>query len=459
MKQNWTMSSLAFGVLSTALATGQNYAYGNIGNDFDGADVVIGNVAGTSRPDMILVAMEDATNVARYIFLRDLADDGRPAARLPSQWHTIATPLGGEQDGLGAALTELNGNSRPDLVVAVLDVGNPANAFRWIVAFDLGPDGSYTSLSPIHSFSGLGDTADGVGVAIGNLDNDPRPDMILMGLDVGGPYEEFRYRVGLNLNAAGQPSNWTDIQFIATGLTEADGAGCALANLDSDPRPDLVLTCYDDPSGPNRFVSYVGYNLDARGRSIQWETLSSHFVGLHGSENGDGQPEGAGIAVTNLDSDPRLDLAFVANDPGNPANFFSVDFRRNFIGSSSPFGSGCRSPGTGAPGIRVAPATRPREGDALTIQVTDATAYQAGALLFGIGAAPAPFDLSVFGLVGCTHYVPGAQVPLFGLPIAASTSFYIPGGNDGLRLHFQGLAFGAGGIALTGRLDVIIGNG
>ena len=30
---------------------------------------------------------------------------------------------------------------------------------------------------------------------------------------------------------------------------EADGAGLAVGNLDSDPRPDAILMAYDDPAG------------------------------------------------------------------------------------------------------------------------------------------------------------------------------------------------------------------
>src|SRR4029077_4686478 len=46
---------------------------------------------------------------------------------------------------------------------------------------------------------------------------------------------------------------------------EGQGAGVALGQIDADPAPDLVIMAYDNPSGQNNFRYRIGWNLNRDG--------------------------------------------------------------------------------------------------------------------------------------------------------------------------------------------------
>lgn len=46
---------------------------------------------------------------------------------------------------------------------------------------------------------------------------------------------------------------------------EGQGADAVITNVDTDPRPDMILMAYDNPAQANNFHYKVGFNLDAGG--------------------------------------------------------------------------------------------------------------------------------------------------------------------------------------------------
>lgn len=50
---------------------------------------------------------------------------------------------------------------------------------------------------------GVGDLGQGAGIAIGNIDNNPMPDVVIMAYDNPAGANSFRYRIGWNLNRDG----------------------------------------------------------------------------------------------------------------------------------------------------------------------------------------------------------------------------------------------------------------
>jgi hypothetical protein len=88
--------------------------------------------------------------------------------------------------------------------------------------------------------SRVGDLAEGAGVALGDIDGNGRPELVLMAYDSPEGLNSFRYRIGWNINPGAVTDNWTGE--IVPGVSEvAEGAGIDVVDLDGDGVPEIVL--------------------------------------------------------------------------------------------------------------------------------------------------------------------------------------------------------------------------
>jgi len=163
---------------------------------------------------------------------------------------------------------------------------------------------------------GLGDSNGGGGAAIAYINDGDRPDLVFMGVDDPDEENSFRYKIGWDLDSSGQAGSWSDfIQVDGLGWHNA-GGGAAIADIDGNGRPDLVLMGVDFPAGLNNFRYTIGWNLDKSGRAERWTSPMIQVDGL-------GQYEiGGGAAIADLNSNSMQDLLLVGYDYnrvyGNP---------------------------------------------------------------------------------------------------------------------------------------------
>jgi len=217
--------------------------------------------------------------------------------------------------GAGTATANFDRDPRPDVIMMVYE--NPArtNKFRYKIHWNLNAGGKFTKAGPAVVVPGVGWEAQGAGVAVVNLDNNPAVEMILMAYDnpTRNP-NSFRYKIGRNVRKNGIAGSWSD-PIVVAGIGEADGAGVAVAYLDANPRPDMILMAYHDPQGFNRFRYKIGWNLNQNGTAERW----SSPIPVRGLGN---EGEGAGITITNIDENPRPDMILMVYDSPSGANTF-----------------------------------------------------------------------------------------------------------------------------------------
>lgn len=220
--------------------------------------------------------------------------------------------------GAGLAINNLDKNPRPEMILMVYDISRKPASFIYRIGRNLDETGTATGWSNDIKIPGVSFNAQGADVSTAQLDKDPRPELILMCYNYIPDVNSFRYIIGWNLDSNGETLNWSNNYVEVKGVGwEGSGAGTAVAQLDDNPAPELILMAYDNGYFVNFFRYRIGWNPDPRGKVQHWSNYREGLgVGWEGS--------GAGMDIVQLDQNPRPDILLLAYDnfPDKPP-FFS----------------------------------------------------------------------------------------------------------------------------------------
>jgi hypothetical protein len=248
-----------------------------------------------------------------------------------------------DAEGAGLAVGLINNNQIPDVVF--MANGSPtsgADVFRYIIGYDLDSKGNPTSYSPIKSISGMSFVAEGAGVALADIDGNGQIDIVLMVIDAPSGPNEFRYKIGYNINTNGDASNWSAVKQIS-GLGDSSfGGGITIGDIDKNGVLDILLMAYDQPSGSTQIRYKIGYNINANGNASFWSG-AKYTSGLGSNV------DGTAAQLTDIDGNGTLDLVFFADDNPVGANEFryKIGFNLDNNGNPSHYGSMNTFPGVG----------------------------------------------------------------------------------------------------------------
>jgi len=115
----------------------------------------------------------------------------------------------------------------------------------------------------------------GAGIAVTNIDGDPRPEIVIFHIDQAPGANQGYYRVGWNVDQQGYTSNWS--QHVAFGDwwgESTQGAGLTTAELTGNGRPELIAMHIDNPRGENTAYYRVVYDLMPNGLPAEWSIAS-----------------------------------------------------------------------------------------------------------------------------------------------------------------------------------------
>ncbi|MCU7851436.1 MAG: hypothetical protein KZQ80_04405 [Candidatus Thiodiazotropha sp. (ex Monitilora ramsayi)] len=285
-----------------------------VGHEGQGAGMELVNLDSNPRPELIFMAYDNPqkANNFRYKIGWNISTQG-----LASSWsnYTMVPGVGWEGQGAGITMTNLDSNSRPEMILMAYDNPSKSNNFRYKIGWNVNSSGKATSWSNYTMVPGVGWEGQGAGIAMAALDSNPRPDMILMAYDNPSKGNSFRYKIGWNVNSSGKATSWSPYKTAPGVGWEGQGAGVTLTDLDGNSRPEMVLLAYDNPSQANNFRYRVGWNLNASGNATSW----SHYVKAPGV-GWEGQ--GSDIKLSDIDNDGNLDMLLMAYDAPSGANDF-----------------------------------------------------------------------------------------------------------------------------------------
>lgn len=327
------------------------------------------NVGGP-QPDFLFMALDGGAS--RTMRIRSLNDMSSLGVGLVGSQITLAG-FGSASKGADIGITNLNGNNSPDVIVASAVEERGGIVFKYKIGYDIDAYGNATSWSTIkQSPVVLGSSTVDIGIAIGELDGNTKPEIIFMAVaQIGSIDHLYDYVVttARNVNSAGNPegwgpedpTGWGDPYYLPVPSNDPQGAGIALiGNITGLVYPELMFTMYDNNhdlgGSENTFRYFIGKDVQENGNPLS-ETPIFVMTGV-GAVG-----EGAGIGVTNLDGDPKPDVVFMAYDAPSGANSFRYRIGYNIQGPYGAFQSesvGRIIEGVGWSGLGAGIAVRPR---------------------------------------------------------------------------------------------------
>ena len=212
-----------------------------------GAGADIADIDGNGIPDLALMVVEDleGANAFRYRIGWNLDASGMPASwsdgiRLPG--------LGWENSGGGMALGDLDGNGTSEMVLMAID--NPeGHNHVWYTVVQLDQTGRPKSMtSMLRTPFDLGDSSAGGGAALADVDGNGKLDLVLVNIDSPQGANPFWGQIGWDIDINGNVARWSSFVGPALG-NMTSGGGAAIGDIDMDGIVDLLLMTVDDPYG------------------------------------------------------------------------------------------------------------------------------------------------------------------------------------------------------------------
>lgn len=217
--------------------------------------------------------------------------------------------LGHINQGAGVAIGDIDKNGRPDMILMGIDNPKGKNNFWYKVLYDIDENGYYSKESSILSISAEGWENSGGDIALCDLNNNGILDMVLLCTDK--PTTAGRayrwYYVAYDLKPDGHYNSLSSLNTLDELGFFYDGAGIDICDINKNGTPDLLMMVYDAPEGENSFRYQIAFDLQSNGNYLSLSPVYE-MEGL--GHDGDG----AGVAVGDIDNNGTLDILFMALD-------------------------------------------------------------------------------------------------------------------------------------------------
>ncbi|HEX8532904.1 MAG TPA: Ig-like domain-containing protein [Allosphingosinicella sp.] len=279
-----------------------------VGAAATGSAIAAGSIDADAKPDLILLAHN--ANGLRYKVGLNLDAQGRAAS-----WSSAidAGSIGsGTVQSVTATLTNLDADTKPDLLVAAYLKDGATAGFSYKVGWNLDATGTAASWSTPTAVSGVGDPSTGAGAGLINLDSDARPEMILAGYATYAGARQFLYRIGWNLTEAGAATSWTDWRVVGGTVPAGRGVGLVVDDFNGNSRPDVLWLMHDTASDEFRYR--LAHDLGSDAVPVSWTPLAR-------VPGGGATSEGAGAATVDLDGNGRKELLVLGYDGAGTSRF------------------------------------------------------------------------------------------------------------------------------------------
>ncbi len=370
-------SSCANGSVGVLLGNGDGtfqtaVSYGSGGED--ALSVAVADVNGDGKPDVVVLnqcaSNSNCTNGSVSVLLGN--GDGT--------FQTAVSYGSGGEDALSVAVADVNGDGKPDLLVANVCASN-SNCANGSVSVLLG-NGDGTFQTAVSYGSG---GVDAYSVAVADVNGDGTPDLLLANVCASGNCANGSVSV---LLGNGDGTFQTAVSYGSGG---EDALSVAVADVNGDGKPDLVVAnqCFSSSNCTNGSVSVLLGNGDG---TFQTALITStpELPGIESLAvadfNGDGKLDvasGAGnvLLLGNGDGTFQTPYTLGAGGPGIAVGDFNLDGRPDLAVGGVTILLNISDGFVSATTTTVSASPNPASfGQSVTITATVASAFNAGPL-------------------------------------------------------------------------------
>lgn len=304
---------------------------GTLYSTTEGLGSGITDIDGNGAWDMLSIWSNDywGGNEFRLAWAMDLSwASGTPGYWTTT--YSAFSGVGDHTDGVGADAAYLGQNAAPDLFVAWIDDPPNDNTIWYKIGWDvnsLGYPNSWTSSLSVGSAQGY--NQQGLGACITSLNGNSLPDVVLAWVDNPPGPNTLKYQIGLDLLVSSW--SWGPVYTVPTPWVgdETDGAGLACGNVDESGSADYILSWADD-AGDNTAYYVVGYNPDTSGvvGSSSWSTLKKAPGRGIGSWQGG---LAASAMELDGQGAPEIAFAWVNDAPGDDQVFMEIEWNSRIM--------------------------------------------------------------------------------------------------------------------------------
>jgi hypothetical protein len=288
-----------------------------------GAGVALADLAGNGSRDLVVLMLDSPPGQNRGLYRvgKDIAADGTVSGGW-GPWMEVPDWFPFENQGAGVAVADLDGDGRPEILVFMIDNPGGQNQGYYRVGHKLDADGVVTGgwgdWVPIPDWFPWENQHGGVAVA--DLDGDGRPELVVLMVDNAPQKNQGYYRVGRKLDGAGAVTGgWSDWQPVPDWFSwENQSGSVTIADLGTGT-VDIVAYQIDNPPGLNQAFYKIGKKLDIDGHVQHGWSSWTVVPGWFSWENA-----GGGIAVMRVDGKHKLITMMVDNPVGQNAGLYRV---------------------------------------------------------------------------------------------------------------------------------------
>jgi Galactose oxidase-like, Early set domain len=294
-----------------------------------GANIAVADLDKDGKPELIVLRIDHPTpgpnrgfyRVGRAVDAQGGVQDWGPWIEIP-QWES------GQNQGGGIAVADFGAAGLALIVFQIEHVEPGPNKGRYRVGRQLSADGTviggWSAWQQVPDWISWRDQ--GAAIATADLDGNGQPDLVVFHVDdfhtdnPRRPNKGF-YRVGKNLGVDGGVQAWGDWLEVDWFSWFNQGAGLAIADLNGNGRPEILVFQIDDPRpGENAGWCRVGWDLDAAGVVQEGWGPWVRFDGWGSADN-----QGGGFALAPLGAGrPKAVVFQVNNPPGLNHGLFAV---------------------------------------------------------------------------------------------------------------------------------------
>ncbi len=231
-----------------------------------GGDIAIADLTGTGQLDIVIFQIDNPPQLNRGLYKigRNIDKDGNIQSGW-TNWFEIPGWKSWENQGGAITIADLTGTGKKDLVVFQIDDRQPnpngRNRGRFKIGHDIGisgvPQKNWSNWQDIDNDDGkpiwFSWENSGAGVAIADLDNSGKKDIIIFQVDNAATQNQGFFKIGKQINEKGEVrGGWSPWYGIPSWhFWENQGAGISISNLSSATSHEMVVLAVDNPPNKN----------------------------------------------------------------------------------------------------------------------------------------------------------------------------------------------------------------